>query len=222
MDATPRQPRGPGRPLRDPEAPDVRQRLIEAAARRIAEQGYSRTSVRAIAEAAGVTPAMIPYYFGDKGGLLEAILDTAFERLLAGVRELAAEGAGADGPFAERFIPLYLRTIGREPWIPQLLVREVLAADTPVRERFVERFARRAAALVPALFEQEIASGRLRADLDPQLTVLSVLGMCVFPFVAVPVVGPVLGVEVDAGFADRLAEHTVRLFVEGAAPREEA
>ena len=130
-------PRGPGRPQRDPRAPEVRERLVEAAARLVAEQGYASTSVRAIAQEAGVTPAMISYYFGDKSGLLEAILDTAFERLLAGIRELAAEGTGDDGPFAARFIPLYLRTIGREPWIPHLMLREVLAADTAVRQRFV-------------------------------------------------------------------------------------
>ena len=217
----PPRPRSPGRPQQDPAQPGVRERLIRAAAQLVAERGYSATSIREIAAAADVTPAMIAYYFDDKRGLLEAILDHAFEQLVRGVQQLATEDDAADGPFVARFVPLYLRAVTREPWIPQFLLREVFSADTPVRERFIERFARRVAVVVPAVFAREIESGRLRRDLDPQLTLLSLIGMCVFPLIAEPVLGPLLGFRVDEAFAERLTEHTVELFLEGAVPREE-
>ncbi|MBW2240421.1 MAG: TetR/AcrR family transcriptional regulator [Deltaproteobacteria bacterium] len=214
-------PRSPGRPQLDPAQTSVRERLIQAAAKLVAERGYNATSIREIAANADVTPAMVAYYFGDKRGLLEAILDHAFERLVEGVQQLAAEDDATDGPFVTRFVPLYLRAVTREPWIPQFLLREVFSADTPVREQFVERFARRVAAVVPAVFAREIEAGRMRRNLDPQLTLLSLIGMCVFPLIAEPVLGPVLGFQVDAAFAERLTDHTVELFLEGAAPREE-
>ncbi|MCP5058887.1 MAG: TetR/AcrR family transcriptional regulator [bacterium] len=214
--------RSPGRPQLDPDHPSVRERLIQSAARLVAERGYDATSIRQIATHADVTPAMVAYYFGDKRGLLEAILDHAFERLVQGVQQMAAQEEVADGPFVTRFVPLYLRAVTREPWIPQLLMREVLSADTPVREQFVERFAQRVVAVVPAIFAREIEAGRMRRDLDPKLTLLSLIGMCVFPLVAEPILGPLLGFQVDPAFAGRLTDHTVGLFLEGAAPREEA
>ncbi|MES2150575.1 MAG: CerR family C-terminal domain-containing protein [Pseudomonadota bacterium] len=49
-----------------------RERLLLAAMRLFAEQGYARTSTREIALAAGANIASISYYFGDKAGLYRA------------------------------------------------------------------------------------------------------------------------------------------------------
>jgi AcrR family transcriptional regulator len=49
-----------------------RQRLVLAAMRLFAEQGFARTSTREIALAAGTNIASISYYFGDKAGLYRA------------------------------------------------------------------------------------------------------------------------------------------------------
>lgn len=49
-----------------------RERLLLAAMRLFAEQGFATTSTREIALAAGVNIASISYYFGDKAGLYRA------------------------------------------------------------------------------------------------------------------------------------------------------
>lgn len=54
----------------DSDAP--RDRLLDAAVRLFAEQGFSKASVRQIAAAARVNVAAISYYFGDKQGLYRA------------------------------------------------------------------------------------------------------------------------------------------------------
>jgi AcrR family transcriptional regulator len=213
--STPR--RRPGRPLRRPDDEGVRRRLLATAARLFAQRGSAGVGLREIARRADVTPGMISYYFGDKQGLLLAVLDDVFQRLLAGFRELAAAPpAERERPVAESFARLYIGVIGREPWIAPLILREVLAQETPLRAQFVEQFATRAAQLVQPLFAREIEAGRLRRDLDPALALLSLLGMCVFPFLAHPVTGPVLGYELDEEFRNRLAEHTARLYLDGA------
>lgn len=212
--------RRPGRPARTAgaagaPADEVRARLLRVAQERFAERGYAAVSVRALARAAQVSPAMIAYYFRDKSGLLDAVVEAVFERLLAQLRELA-EQAPATGDTPERLIRLYAETLGREPWLPSFLVREVLGGDAKRRARFVERFPSRLAPVVLPLLRREAASGHLRSDLDPVLTVLSVLGMCAFPFLVQPLIGPLLGYELDQSFRERLADHTARLFLDGA------
>ncbi|WP_026033635.1 TetR/AcrR family transcriptional regulator, partial [Dyella japonica] len=60
-----RQPRrAPGRPGTD--SPDLRATLVEAALACFVRDGIAATSLRGIAAQAGVTPAMLNYYFGSK------------------------------------------------------------------------------------------------------------------------------------------------------------
>ena len=68
--------RRPGRPARATAAADeVRARLLRVAQELFAAHGYAAVSVRALARAAHVSPAMIAYYFRDKAGLLDAVLE---------------------------------------------------------------------------------------------------------------------------------------------------
>ena len=213
--------RRPGRPPAGKAAEDVRRELVEAAKQLFAARGFGEVGIREVARAAGVTPGMISYYFGGKQGLYEAMLDDVFEGLIARVRELGAASPRTTAPL-EALIQMYIATISSQPWVPALLLREVVTAGPAARARFVERFARRGLPLLQALFASEVQSGALRAELEPRLAVLSLAGMSVFPFLVHPVMGKVLGYELDDAFAKRLADHTTRLFLDGVRRRAEA
>lgn len=51
----------------------ARERLLHSGLRLFAQQGFSKTSTRELAEDAGVNVASISYYFGDKAGLYRAV-----------------------------------------------------------------------------------------------------------------------------------------------------
>lgn len=191
----------------------ARLRLIEVAAAGFAAQGYEATSLKQVAEGAGVTPAMIAYYFSDKSGLLEAVVVEGLERLFGALQQAVLEHE--PGGFVPGLIRHYLDTISADPWIPQLLMREVVSRDTPLRALFIDRFASRALELIPPRVLEEIQAGRLDRDLDVRYTLLSLLGMCVFPFLAHPVLGRLLDYELDPAFGTAYADHTVRLFGRG-------
>ena len=208
-----------GRPAQGESPEDVRCRLVAVARDLFAKRGFGAVGIREIARAADVTPGMISYYFGDKLGLYEAMLGSVFEEMLARVRELTALPSEGTGALAA-LIRLYIGTIASQPWVPALLLREIVTGDSAARARFIERFASRVATLVPGIVAAEVKSGDLRPDLDPKLTVLSLFGMSIFPFLAHPLAGRVLGYELDAAFAERLIAHTTRLFFDGARARE--
>ena len=56
-------------------APDTRGEILAAARREFASKGFDRTSMRGIARAAGVDPALIHHYFDGKDGLFAASMD---------------------------------------------------------------------------------------------------------------------------------------------------
>ena len=204
-----------GRPVRSESPEDVRRRLVAVARDLFAKRGFGEVGIREIARAAEVTPGMISYYFDDKLGLYEAMLASVFEEMLGRARELATRPADGTGPLAA-LIRLYISTIASQPWVPALLLREIVTGESAARARFIERFASRVATLLPGLVAAEVAIGELRDDLDARLCVLSLVGMSVFPFLAHPLAGKVLGYELDAAFAERLIDHTTRLFFAGA------
>ncbi|GAA0933196.1 TetR/AcrR family transcriptional regulator [Nonomuraea longicatena] len=65
---------------------ETRDRLIEAAARTLREEGYAGTSARVIAKAAGVNSALVFYHFGGVDPLLLAALDRSSAERMAAYR----------------------------------------------------------------------------------------------------------------------------------------
>ncbi len=82
---------------RRPGAPDTRADILDAARELFAAQGFRRTTIRAVASAAGVDPALVHHYFGSKGDLFVAALElpvdprTVIGPALAGGLDGAAE-----------------------------------------------------------------------------------------------------------------------------------
>ncbi len=89
---------------RRPGAPDTRSEILAAARALFAERGYGGTSVRAVAGAAGVDPALVHHYFGTKDDLFVAALELPVDPRVAlrPVLEGGLEGAG------ERLVRVFL------------------------------------------------------------------------------------------------------------------
>ncbi|MEV0640775.1 TetR family transcriptional regulator [Streptomyces sp. NPDC050619] len=66
-----------GRPPRT-ESADTRGRILTAAREEFSERGYDKASMRGIAKAAGVDPALVHHYFGTKEQVFEAAVEVAF------------------------------------------------------------------------------------------------------------------------------------------------
>lgn len=207
-------PRGPGRPAGGDAA--VRAALLQNARALFLKHGFAEVSTRRIAAAAATTPAMIHYYFGDKLGLYRAMLEEAMGPLLERLRQMEQSAAPPD---IEALMTQHMRMLAQNRWLPALIVKEVLGEGGQLREQFIENWARRLAPAFAAVLERERERGRLRADIDPKLAAVSALGLCIFPFVSLPITSQVLGLSVEEEGFERLARHTTRLFREGVAAR---
>jgi AcrR family transcriptional regulator len=94
-----------GRPRRtESDAAGTRDRILLAAREEFSERGYEKTSVRGIAKAAGVDPALVHHYFGTKEPVFEAAEEVAAAPAL-GARYALVEGPLEDvGERLTRFV----------------------------------------------------------------------------------------------------------------------
>ncbi|WP_225801827.1 TetR family transcriptional regulator [Streptomyces sp. NK15101] len=160
-------PRRRGRPSRTEEesGPGARERILEAARAQFAERGYDKASVRGIAKAAGVDPALVHHYFGTKDEVFAAAVEVSFEpttvvpAILGGPREAIGER------LARFFIGVWENPASRAPLLA--IVRSALTHEaaakvlrTFVLRRLLERIAAELDVPDPA-FRAELAASHM-------------------------------------------------------------
>jgi len=191
-------PRARGRPAKG-SGLDARAALLAAARELFVRYGYRAVSARQIARLAGVDPSLLAYHFSGKHGLYREVLGLALEPVFAAARSLgepdarATADAGDGGEPIERVLAAYMRVLAANPWIPGLIVREVLVGGGGYRAQFVRDFPSQIAPLALESIRGATAAGRYRAGLDPRLVLVSCIGMAVMPFLGAPVFEKLFG-----------------------------
>lgn len=94
---------------------ETRARVIAAVIDSIGELGYQKTTTAEISRRAGVTWGAVQHHFGDKDGILMAVLEESFERFL----ELLRDPDVSEAPLAKRvslFVDRSWRHFGRRQY----------------------------------------------------------------------------------------------------------
>ncbi|MEU2023788.1 TetR family transcriptional regulator [Streptomyces sp. NPDC016469] len=124
-------------------------RILERAREEFAAKGFDRTTIRAVASAAGVDPALVMQYFGSKREL--------FGRAVQAFAPPPSEAAGADA-FADRMLATLGLKLGGLPEGAVAVMRSMLtdpAAAEHVRTALGGQIAD-AGAAVPASDDREL------------------------------------------------------------------
>ncbi len=193
---------------------DVREELLAAAVDLFSEQGVDGTSVAEIAKRAGVTSAMVHYYFKTKDQLLDAVVA---EKLIGQFIAFVAGGLDGNGgdPFA-----LTAGLVGRiveasdlMPWLPPLWVREVVSEGGALREKLIRRVNLEKQERFKACIAAAQKRGTVNPGINPQLLFMSVVGLTMLPLSMakswdrIPLIGRVSKQD--------LARHVVALLMNG-------
>lgn len=199
-----------GRPTaRDQRA--VRDQLLGSARDLFLKYGYRAVSARQVAARAGVDPAMVQYYFRSKRGLYLAMLDTVVSPLRTALEQMVEPGDAAPDPEGTdlgRFLEMYMRAIAANPWIPALLIREVLPAEGAFRQDFVQAIVQPMVARLRRVIVRAQQDGRIDPALAPEHVLISTLSLGMWPFLVRPVLSRALGVTLDGESLDALIAHT--------------
>ncbi|MFF5185627.1 TetR family transcriptional regulator [Streptomyces sp. NPDC000345] len=149
-----------GRPPRTASA-GTRDRILAAAREEFSERGYDKTSVRGIAKAAGVDPALVHHYFGTKEQVFEAAIEVAFAPALSAPDAIAEGPLEGVGERMARFVfGIWENPATRTPLLA--IVRSAVNNDTAAavfRRLIASQLLRRIAARV------DLPDAELRAEL---------------------------------------------------------
>lgn len=160
----------------------VKQRIIAAGRTEFARSGLEAASVRAIGDGAGVTPAMINYYFGGKRPLYDAVVEEAQGRLFARLRTaLTGERAG----LAARLTGTYFDFLAEDQELQRLLLREVMDQGESTRA-----LAQHFVAPLRALFDEHFGKTE-----EARQFAVSLFGAVAGYFLYEPLLGAFLGAE---------------------------
>ncbi|MEO7936819.1 MAG: TetR/AcrR family transcriptional regulator [Dokdonella sp.] len=206
-------PRKPGRPLKQRADADRRTAILDIATALFGQQGISATSMSAIARRAKITPALMHYYFGNRESLLDALVS---ERMRPAVAEVGVQMAGAGDDLRELvqcFVRAIISAVASRPWFPPLWVREVLSEGGMLRERIIDGMG---LALIMPLrdrFAEAQRDGKLNRDLSPDLLVVTLISLTLFPFAS----QSIWRKRLDANHvsADTIGNHALALLERG-------
>jgi len=153
-------------------------RLIRAAMRLIAHQGYSRTTLAQVGKEAGYTGGLVSHHFGSKEGLLRQLVEQAAGRfyqdqvwpVVEGKSGLDALCAAADTYLGE--------LVAREERMRALyvLMGEALGPVAEINAVFAE-LNRKFRDSARGWIQAGIAAGEIRADVNPDAEAAAFIGM---------------------------------------------
>ena len=170
--------------------------ILNAAVIEFAREGVAGARTDAIARSAGVNKALLYYYFKDKQGLYEAVLDEVF----SGVR-IAIQGAlGENLPPRERlaaYVRAHFDYIASKPLFPRIVQAELLRSyRSPAGiQRLAKRYFRPIFAQLSALLEEGIRLREFRPVNVMHFTPLMVSVIVSYFITAAPVITIVTGAD---------------------------
>lgn len=186
-------------------------KILEAAEAEFMHKGYAGARTIAIAEAAGVTHAMLHYYFRTKDKLFDKIIESKMKTL----RDIMLASLGDPSiPLFEKLeaaIGAHLDFIAANPELPKFMISEVLS--NPERRPVVlEKLRHHAPRVVKSLQNQidEYADKGLCRKVDAAMLMLDIVSLNIFPYMASAMINPLLGgmmVDKDAFLAARKKEN---------------
>ena len=152
--------------------------VLGVAATIFAEKGYTGASTRDIADRLGVRQASLYYYFPSKEAALHAICELGVRDFIANLECIIATPAPIQeklrAAIASHLLPL--RTHPEADYV-RVFLRHRHELPDGLRHT-ITALARKYTSLVERLFLEGRASSELRADLDPNLNALALLGLC--------------------------------------------
>lgn len=180
------------------EVKDSRAKILLAARRVFVEKGKDGARMEQIAETAGVNKAMLHYYFTSKDLLYEEVFRDVFKTIFPLIFSIIT----SKDPFrnkVERMIDHYISFLSENPEFPRLMGSELGRGGITLKKIVgtgdLTALMQHEIPLVD-MVKQGIKAGEIKS-VDASHTIVSLMGMILFPFLAQPLLEMLLSIPTD-------------------------
>ncbi|MEV5879509.1 TetR/AcrR family transcriptional regulator [Streptomyces sp. NPDC052101] len=150
-------------------SPERREELLATAADVFAAQGYNATTVRKIADEAGMLAGSLYYHFDSKESMLDEILSTFLDELWGRYDAVLAAGLGPRQTL-EALVTESFRGIDRHLAAVAIYQKESRHLQSQPRFHYLADSQQKFEKAWLGTLERGVAQGEFRADLDIRLT----------------------------------------------------
>ncbi len=199
------------------------QAILAAAKEEFFNKGYDGARTTSIALNAGVTHAMLHYYFKTKEQLFERIFHETMGMLVEGILEVFTQ---TEKPFKERMaeaLDIHFEVIRQNPRLPLFMIREV--ASRPERfaviKNVISSFAGNLLATMQHDIDQAVSNSEI-SPIDAATLLLDMVSLNVFPFIVKPVFEAATGLDLnaDSKFWDMRKKENLELIMRRLTPSQ--
>lgn len=151
----------------------MKDKILRAAARLFAEQGYDGTAIQAVADAVGIRKASLLYYFPSKESLRQAVLGNLLGHWAERI-PLILESAPGGHKRVDNIVREVVAFFGENPERARLLLREMLDRPDEV-QMLLLTYTKPWIELVIRHIEEGRVAGNVYTELDPEAYIVQLM-----------------------------------------------
>lgn len=156
--------------------PGARELLLQTASDIMREGDIVDISLSELSLRSGLNSALVKYYFGNKAGLMKALLDRDMEDVVHAVDALMAKDMAPEARL-RRHIGAVVDTYYKTPYLNRLLMRLVRESDPEEAHRIADSYLTPLSRAYDRLIKDGVEEGVFR-PVDPQLFYFTATGAC--------------------------------------------
>lgn len=160
------------------------EKILNAARDVFIQKGYAAARMQEIADAANINKGLLHYYFRKKENLFRAVFDKAFGKFAGQINAIFEE----DRPLFEKieaFVDQYIDFLLENPHLPAFVLNELNTNPKEFVQDLLSRPEKPNPMKLIMQIQTETDAGNIK-PVNPIHLAINILSMCVFPFVARP------------------------------------
>lgn len=168
------------------------EKILEAAKKVFLQKGLDGARMQDIADEAGINKAMLHYYFRSKDKLFEQIFTEVASHFLPKIIAIL-ESDKTVFKKIEAFCSEYISQVMETPYVPIFILNEINRQPDALLKKVFGNKRPPVAAFIQQL-QKEAKQGIIK-KVEPVQLFLNILSLCIFPFVARPMIQLVSGMN---------------------------
>lgn len=193
---------------------NTEQKILKAAKQVFHQKGMAGARMQVVADTAGINKALLHYYFRSKQQLFEGVFIEALTTNFPSIWKVL----GTELPLFEKitaFVGTYIEVISKDPFIPSFIVSELQRDPERLLQLMRDKLPKGLEVFTRQV-EEAVGAGLIQPT-DPKHLFVDMLGLCVYPFIAKPIIMSVGKMDQTAydAFIQERKQHIPELLVNG-------